>query len=123
VAGGSVSPFVIVLTADERKELERRVRCYTASYALVVRAKIVLLAADGLANVEIAARCDTSPQVVHRWRKRFFEQRLNGLDDAARSGRPRVFSPLGQRRDQSVGLRTASHQRRASVSVELLGAG
>jgi transposase-like protein len=123
VAGGSVSPFVIVLSAGERRELERRARCYTVSYAVVVRAKIVLWAADGVANVEIAARCDTSPQVVHRWRKRFFEQRLNGLDDAARSGRPRVFSPLDQRRDQSVGLRTAGHQRRAVVTVEFGGAG
>ena len=123
MAGGSVSPFVIVLTADERGELDRRARCYTASYAQVVRAKIVLFAADGLANLEIAARCDTSPQVVHRWRKRFYEQRLKGLDDAPRSGRPRVFSPLGERRDQSVGLRAARHHRRAAVAVELLGAG
>ena len=95
MARGSVSPFEIVLTVEERLELECRARCYTASYAQVVRAKIVLFAADGLANVEIAARCDTSPQVVHRWRKRFFEQRLKGLEDAPRSGRPRVFSPLG----------------------------
>jgi transposase len=70
----------------------------------VVRAKIVLLAAAGLANVEIAARLDTSPQVVHRWRKRFFDERLKGLVDAPRAGRPRVFSPLGERRDQGFGL-------------------
>ena len=93
MARGSVSPFEIILSAGEREELERRSRCYTASYARVVRAKIVLLAAEGWANVEIAARLDTSPQVVHRWRKRFVEQRLKGLDDAARSGRPRVFAP------------------------------
>ena len=79
VARGGVSPFEIVLSAEERRELERRARCYSAPYAVVVRARIVLLAADGLANVEIAARCDTSVQVVHRWRKRFFEQRLKGL--------------------------------------------
>jgi transposase-like protein len=95
VARGSVSPFEIILSADERRELERRSRCYTASYARVVRARIVLLAGEGWANVDIAVRLDTSPQVVHRWRKRFFEFRLKGLDDAARSGRPRVFSPLG----------------------------
>jgi transposase len=59
----------------------------------VVRARIVLLAARGLANVEIAARCDTSPQVVHRRRKRFYQQRLKGLEDRTRSGRPRVFPP------------------------------
>ena len=53
----------------------------------------MLLAAAGLANVDIAARLDTSPQVVHRWRRRFFEQRLKGLEDRHRSGRPRVFPP------------------------------
>lgn len=123
MAGGSVSPFVIILSAEERQELERRSRCYTASYAQVVRAKIVLLAADGWANVDIAARLDTSPQVVHRWRKRFFEQRLKGLDDAPRSGRPRVFSPLGARRDQGAGLRAAGHYRRAAVALEQRRAG
>jgi transposase-like protein len=118
-----VSPFEISLTLQERRDLERRARCYTASYAQVVRAKIVLLAAEGLANVDIAARLDTSAQVVHRWRKRFFEQRLDGLKDAARSGRPRVFSPLGQRRDQGVGVRTARNHRGAAVALELRRAG
>ena len=119
MARGSISPFEIVLTAEERRELERRARAYTDSYSRVVRAKIVLLAAEGLANVEIAARLDTSPQVVHRWRKRFYQHRLKGLEDLARSGRPRVFSPLGQRRDQGVGLRAARHQRGAVVALEL----
>ena len=123
MARGSFSPFEIVLTVEERRELERRARCYTARYAEVVRARIVLLAARGLANVEIAARCDTSPQVVHRWRKRFFEQRLNGLEDRPRTGRPRVFSPLGKRRDQGLGLRIASDHRRAAVALELRRAG
>ena len=104
MARGSVSPFGIVLTVAERGELEKRAGAYTDAYWRVVRAKIVLLAAEGLANVEIAARLDTSPQVVHRWRKRFFEQRLKGLEDRHRSGRPRVFSPLGERRDQGFGL-------------------
>ena len=61
MARGSVSPFEIVLSADEREELERRARCYTASYAEVVRAKIVLLAAEGWANVDIAARLRYQP--------------------------------------------------------------
>ena len=123
MARGSFSPFEIVLTVEERRELERRARCYTARYAEVVRARIVLLAARGLANVEVAARCDTSPQVVHRWRRRFFEQRLNGLEDRPRTGRPRVFSPLGKRRGQSLGLRTAGDHRRAAVALELRRAG
>jgi transposase len=91
VAG--ISPYVIVLTAEERDELERRAREYTGPYCRVVRAKIVLMAAGGVANSEIAARLDTSPQVVWRWRKRFFEGRLEGLEDHPRSGRPPVFSP------------------------------
>lgn len=107
MAGGNVSPFEIVLSGEERCELERRGRCYTDAYARVVRSRIVLLAADGLANVGIATRCDTSPQVVHRWRKRFFEERVKGLEDRL-SKRPAsgVFL-LGERRDQSVGLRAA----------------
>ena len=119
MARGSASPFVIVLTEKEREELERRSRAYTDPYWRVTRAKIVLMAAQGLTNVEIAVRLDTSPQVVHRWRKRFFECRLAGLEDLPRSGRPRVFSPLGQRRDQSLGVRAARHHRRAAVSLEL----
>lgn len=89
---GSTSPFEIILTTDERRELERRAGAYTAPYCKVARAKIILLAAEGVVNSEIAARLDTSPQVVHRWRRRFFEQRLEGLEDRKRSGRPRVFS-------------------------------
>ena len=123
MARGSVSPFEIVLTKAERQELERREATYTDPYWRVVRAKIVLLAAEGLANVDIAARLDTSPQVVHRWRKRFFEQRLKGLEDRHRSGRPRVFSPLGERRDQDAGLRTSGHYRGGAVALELRRAG
>jgi transposase-like protein len=100
----SASPFRIELTAEERAELERRSRAYTDPYFRVVRAKIVLMAAEGLENKEIAARLDTVPQVVHRWRKRFFEQRLEGLDDEPRSGRRPVFSPLRGRRGQGAGL-------------------
>jgi transposase-like protein len=119
VARGSISPFPIVLSVEERQELERRVRAYTDPYSRVMRAKIVMLAADGLSNAEIAARVDTSPQVVWRWRKRFYEHRLKGLEDLPRSGRPRVFSPLGQRRDQSCGMRAAGHDRGAPVALEL----
>jgi transposase len=88
---GARSPFEIRLTAEERAELERRARAYTDLYCRVTRAKIVLLAADGRTNAEIAARLDTSPQVVHRWRKRFAERRLEGLDDKTRPGRPATF--------------------------------
>ncbi|MFH0870922.1 MAG: helix-turn-helix domain-containing protein [bacterium] len=87
------SPYKIVLSGDERSALENRARKYTLAYYLVQRAKIVLLAHEGLGNNEIAERLDTRREVVCFWRKRFFEQRLAGLDDRDRPGRPRVFPP------------------------------
>lgn len=62
----SSSPYRIVLTVEQRTELERRAREYTGRDCRVVRAKIVLMAAEAIANNEIAARLDTSPQIVHR---------------------------------------------------------
>ena len=57
------SPFHIVLTKDEQHELETRARKYTSPYRDVIRAKIVLLAAQGLSNDVIAARLDTPRQI------------------------------------------------------------
>jgi transposase len=86
------SPYVITLSAADRAVLEERIRAYTASFATVIRAKIVLLAADGESNVRIAQRLDVHVGVVSRWRKRFFESGLAGLEDHPRTGRPRSFS-------------------------------
>jgi transposase len=87
------SPFVLELTAEQRSALEARARQYTLPYRDVVRAKIVLMAAAGMGNDEIAARLDTRREVVSKWRKRFFEQGLAGLEERPRGGRPPVFSP------------------------------
>ena len=87
------SPYVLDLTTEQRVELEARARHYTSPYRDVVRAKIVLMAARGLDNDEIAARLDTSRVIVSKWRKRFFEQGLSGLEERPRGGRPRVFPP------------------------------
>jgi transposase len=62
-------------------------------YREVVRAKIVLMAAQGLDNDEIAARLDTRREIVSKWRKRFFEQGLPGLEERPRGGRPPAFPP------------------------------
>ena len=62
-------------------------------YFEVVRAKMILLAAEGLSNDRIAARLDTRREVVSMWRKRFFEQRVAGLEERPRPGRPRTFPP------------------------------
>ena len=89
------SPYVIELTADEKLRLESISRKYTASYYWVVRARIVLLAAQNIDNDEIAHRLELPRQVVSKWRKRFFEEHLAGLEDRPRRGRPPVFSPCG----------------------------
>ena len=91
------SPFRIVLTSEEQEKLETRARKYTSPYRDVIRAKVVLLAAQGLSNDVIATRLDTPRQIVSKWRKRFFEERLAGLEDEPRIGRPPVFPPRGGR--------------------------
>jgi hypothetical protein len=99
-----ISPFVIELTEEEREELLRRGRRYTSPYRDVIRAKIVLLASQGLSNDVIAARLDTPRQIVSKWRQRFYAQRLPGLDERPRGGRPARFSPQRRGRDQGAGL-------------------
>lgn len=87
------SPYKITLTRGERDELSRRANKYTLPYFIVVRAKMVLLAHQGLSNDQIAERLSTRREIVSMWRKRFFERRLAGLEDCQRPGRPRVFPP------------------------------
>ena len=87
------SPYEIVLDEKERSHLEAIARKYTSPYRDVMRAKVVLLAADGLSNKEIGERLHLPRQIVSKWRKRFFEQRLAGLQERPRRGRPRIFPP------------------------------
>lgn len=91
------SPFRIELSPAEAAELTRRATRYTLPYFEVVRARMILLAADGMDNDEIAARLDTRREVVSQWRKRFFKDRLAGLEERARPGRPRAFPPRAHR--------------------------
>lgn len=91
------SPLTVILTPSERAELEARARRYSLSYRDVVRARIVLLAADGVPVDEIALRTDTRREVVWKWRRRFLEEGLEGLEERPRRGRPGVFSPGGGR--------------------------
>src|SRR5437879_395686 len=87
------SPFDITLSREEYIALENQVRQYTSPYCDVIRAKIVLLAAEGLSNDIIAARLDTPRQIVSKWRKRFALARLPGLESQPRGGRPALFPP------------------------------
>ncbi len=81
--------YEIELTAEERRELEHRAACYTLPFKQVQRARLVLHAAAGQTNREIARRLDMNEEVVGRWRRRFHQEGLEGLEDRARSGRPR----------------------------------
>jgi len=78
----------IQLTEQERVTLTRWARGRSTPARLVVRAKIILMAADGKMNKEIVAALGTDAQTVKRWRVRFVEQRLSGISkDAPRGGR------------------------------------
>ena len=98
------SPYFIQLSEAERQALERTAGKYSSPYRDVMRAKIVLYAAEGLANEEIAARLDLPRQVVSKWRKRFFEEGTPGLAERPRRGRPAVFSPPGRDRGEGPGV-------------------
>ena len=84
------SPYKIVLTREEDRELRHRATKYTLPYYVVVRAMMILLAAEGLRNDQIAERLNTRREVVSQWRKRFYKQRLAGLEERQRPGRPRL---------------------------------
>ena len=87
------SPYSILLSANERIELERISKKYTSPYYFVVRAKIALMAAAGLDNQTIGERLSLLRQIGSKWRKRFFDERIEGLEDMPRAGRPSGFSP------------------------------
>jgi len=82
----------LVLTSDERTELERLVRRSTTSNGIAQRARIVLACAEGATNGEVAMRLRVNQKTVGKWRKRFVDQRLDGLFDEPRPGAPRKIT-------------------------------
>jgi transposase len=93
----------IELSDEERAELEAWTRRRTSAQALAQRSRIVLLAAEGLKNTEIAERLGVSRNMVTTWRGRFAEHRLEGLLDEPRPGRPRT---IGDDKVEEVVVRT-----------------
>jgi Helix-turn-helix domain len=112
------SRYQIVLSGEERAELEHRAACYSRPHREVQRAKLVLFAADGLSNVEIARRLGMTPELVGRWRKRFHAERLDGLSDRKRAGRPRRFPPGRGRTGQGDRVRAARDAWAAAVALQ-----
>lgn len=83
----------IVLSEDERAELERRVRARTSSQQAALRARIVLAAAQGRQNKDIAAELGIAQGTVRHWRNCFAESRLAGLLDRPHCPPPRLYGP------------------------------
>ena len=110
----------IELNAEVRGVLERRAGSLTLPYRVVVRAKLVLLAADAHTNREIAARVDMSADRVADWRKRFAAEGITGLEDRARSGRPCRFPPARGRAGQGSRVRAAQDARSGAVALQSL---
>jgi transposase len=79
----------LVLRDGDREELERWTRASTVTAAAAKRARIVLLAADGVANTRIAELAGSTVTTVLSWRNRYQSKGIAGLADAPRSGRPR----------------------------------
>jgi len=82
----------LVLTEDERATLVRWERRRKSAQALAMRCRIVLACAEGVSNVEVAARLGVSRPMVGKWRSRFVSRRLEGLSDEPRPGAPRTIT-------------------------------
>src|SRR6516165_7165372 len=82
----------VVVSESERERLESWARCGKSAQALALRSRIVLAAAEGLKNTEIAERLSVDHGTVRKWRTRFAEDRLAGLLDEPRPGRPRTVT-------------------------------
>ena len=87
------SPYLLHLSAGERAELEAMVRARTLAAGLVERARVILAIADGESYASICARLELTPPTLTRWRKRFEQHRLVGLQDKPRSGRGDRLTP------------------------------
>jgi len=88
----------IILTIEERQSLWETARSRTAPVRAVQRARLILLAAEGMANKAIAQEVGLSRAMVVRRRQRFLESRLAALEDAPRSGKKPRYSPDTERR-------------------------
>jgi transposase len=82
----------VALSAAERAQLESWTRRRTSAQALALRSRIVLLAADGRNNIAIARELGIHRNVAGKWRSRFLQDRLDGLVDEPRPGRPRTIT-------------------------------
>ncbi len=86
----------VTLSGHEQTRLESLVRAHSTPQALAFRCRMILRTAapDRPSNLQVANELECNRHTVGRWRTRYLEQGLTGLQDAPRPGRPRRFSPL-----------------------------
>ncbi len=89
-------------TEEEKGQLEPWTRRGTSEQRLVERSRIILLANEGGTNQEIAEQLDTRTARISKWRQRFGAGRLEGLEDAARSGKPVTYGAAAKKRVLSL---------------------
>ena len=87
--GRPIEPLAV--TADERAYLERQVRRHRVARSLSERCRIILSCADGLQSKVVASQLGVHEHTVGKWRRRFLADRIDGLLDEARPGRPRTI--------------------------------
>jgi transposase len=111
-------PAEVVLSAEERKHLQSWARRPKRAQVLALRSRIVLAAADGGGNTELAARLGISRMTVGKWRARFVAERLHGLLDEPRPGRPRTVEAVITRTLETT-PQGATHCSTRSLAAEL----
>src|SRR4249919_1580315 len=82
----------VMLSDEEREQLEAWARRRKSAQALAMRSRVVLAAAEGLKNTEIGERLGITRGMAAKWRRRFVAERLDGLVDEPRPGRPRTVT-------------------------------
>ena len=111
---------MLELADEEREQLQRWARRVKSAQSLALRSRIVLACADGADNKSVAAQLGCAQATVGKWRRRFVELRLEGLQDEPRPGRPPSVA-IGQVEDVIVATlestpRNATHWSRAKMA-------
>lgn len=92
---GRRSALKVVITSQDKAQLEQWLRAQSTPLGLARRAWAVLLLNAGQSLIGVSRQVGMGERHVRKWGRRFQERGLDGLLDAHRSGRPPVFSPRG----------------------------
>ena len=103
----------LMLSAEQREELERWTRRRSTAQSLALRARVILSCADGGNNKDVAGRLGVSRLTVGRWRSRFIQRGLDGLLDEPRPGAPRKISDATVEKAVTITLETKPAGRHA----------